>query len=433
EAVGRLALGYLDRERNYLAGSVTAISEGSGALETVAAGLVLNGEGARLAAERLLMERSAGRETVELTLPPSRLALQVGDAIAVAGEMFEVVEIRDGLARRVVARAVLPEVEVTVTAERPPSAVDRPQPRAVPVVTAVHLPPVPGDPGTTRLAIGAFARPWPGEVSVTDADTGAALARVSARGTLGVLTAPLAAGTMFGWDRANAVEVEVLSGHFAPREAADVLAGANRVAVETDSGAWEIVGFAEAELTAPRRYRLTQLLRGQGGTDSAIGAASAGNRVLLLDSRVAVERVDPAWLGSTAELLCFAGLTDPTGVATEAVIGLAPVLPLRPVHLQAVAAGGDIALSWIRRSRADTDSWATEDAPLDWVPEAYRVEIRDGPTTVRTIDSATPAFTYTAAQQAADFGGPATAFSFRVAQVSAVHGPGHWATGEWNG
>ena len=45
-------------------------------------------------AERLLGERNAQRETVELTLPPSVLALEVGDAIEVGGESFEVTEIR---------------------------------------------------------------------------------------------------------------------------------------------------------------------------------------------------------------------------------------------------------------------------------------------------------------------------------------------------
>jgi hypothetical protein len=108
------------------------------------------------------------------------------------------------------------------------------------------------------------------------------------------------------------------------------------------------------------------------------------------------------------------------------------MLPLAPVHLRAVADGTDIALSWVRRSRADTDSWATEDAPLDCAPEAYRVEIYDGVTLKRTLDVSAPAATYTAAQQTADFGGPATAFTFRVAQLSALYGPGHPTTGDFN-
>jgi hypothetical protein len=432
EAVGRVALGYWDRERAYLAGSVTAIGDGAGGLETASANLVLDIGGARLAAEGVLAARNRQRETVEFTLPPSALALEAGDAIEVAGDVFEVVEIRDGLARHVVARSVRPEVEVAVVDRRPSPVGTVPAPRAVPVVTVAHLPPAADDVTHTRLALAAFARPWPGEVLVTDEGTGAELATLASRAALGTLTAPLATGTMFQWDTVNALEVELLSGHLSSRDEADVLAGANRIAVETDSGEWEIVGFAQAELIAPRSYRLTRLLRGQGGTDHAIGTASAGNRVIVLDSRAVLEPVDAAWLGETTELLCFAGPADATGVVTEASIGLAPILPLMPVHLRAAADGSDIALGWVRRSRADSDSWATEDAPLDWAPEAYRVEIYDGVTLKRTIDVSVPAATYSAAQQTADFGGPATAFTFRVAQVSALYGPGHSATGEFN-
>jgi len=432
EAVGRVALGYGDRERDYQSGSVTAIAGSAGALESVGAGLVLDIGGARYAAERVLGEHATQREIVELTLPPSMLAIEIGDAIEVAGEKFEVVEIRDGLARRVAARSIVPAPNVDVAGERPGVASSVPAVRAVPVVVAAQLPPSPEDVTHSRLAAGAFARPWPSEVSVTDEGTGAELAALERRATLGVLTATLAAGSMFIWDEVNAIELEVLAGHLASRDDADVQAGANRIAVETDSGDWEIIGFAEAELVAPRCYRLTRLLRGQGGSDHAIGAASAGNRVMVLDGRVATEPIDPVWLGETAELLCFAGPSDGVGVATEVEIGIAAILPLSPVHLLAEADGSDIAIGWVRRSRADTDSWATEDAPFDWSPEAYRFEIYDGVTLVRTIESASSAVTYTAAQQTSDFGGPATSFGYRVAQVSALYGPGHWATGDFH-
>ena len=91
-------------------------------------------------------------------------------------------------------------------------------------------------------------------MTVTDAETGATLATLDARATLGTLTAPLAAGTMFVWDVVNAIELVLLSGHLASRDDAEVLAGANRIAVETDAGEWEMVGFADAELIAPETY-----------------------------------------------------------------------------------------------------------------------------------------------------------------------------------
>jgi hypothetical protein len=433
EASGRVALSYWDRERNYLAGAVTAIADEDGALDAVSAGLVLDMGGAQAAAERLLRERNAQRETVELTLPPSALALEVGDTIDVEGGHFEVVEIRDALARRIVARAVLPDLDVAFVARRPRRVVDRPAPRALPVIAAAHLPPAPHDVAHSRLALGAFAKPWPGRVLVTDDDTGAAIATLASRATLGALTAPLESGPMFLWDEVNIVDLELLSGHLAARDDNEVLASANRIAVETDAGPWEVIGFANADLIAPRTYRLSRLLRGQGGTDHAIGPASTGNRVLILASGTESVAVDAAWLGATPELRCFAGAADGVGTLVDASIDVAAVLPLAPVHLNAVAVGSDVALSWVRRSRADTESWAVEDAPLDYAPEAYRIEIYDGVTLKRTIASATPSATYTLAQQTSDFGGAAASFDFRVAQASAVHGPGHWAQGDFNG
>jgi hypothetical protein len=56
--------------------------------------------------------------------------------------------------------------------------------------------------------------------------------------------------------------------------------------------------------------------------------------------------------------------------------------------------------------------------------EAYRLEILDGTTPRRTIEPASPHYSYTAEEQVADFGGPATAFTVRVAQVSAAAGAG---------
>jgi len=128
-------------------------------------------------------------------------------------------------------------------------------------------------------------------------------------------------------------------------------------------------------------------------------------------------------------LRSYAGSADADGTLSSVNVGLAPVLPLPPVHLGVVRGGsGDIAFTWVRRSRADTDSWAGDDAPLDFAPEGYRLTIFSGGTPVRTMDVATPAATYSAGQQTTDFGSPPSSFIYSVAQLSAVYGPGHAAT-----
>lgn len=436
EEVGQLSLGYVDRERDYLAGTVTAKRLSGSAAAAENSGLVLDLQGARRAAERMLLELTSGRDTLEFALPPSMAALEVGDAISLEGQgegPFEITEIRDGAVRRVTARAVPPVTEAAIVVDRPRSAVAAaPVARALPVMVAAHLPPEPAAPLVSRLMLAASASPWPGHVAVNDAATGARVARLGRNAAMGELTEPLGAGPVALWDQANALTVTLYSGHLAPADDAAVFAGTNRVAVELDTGGWEVIGFAEAALLSPSAYRLSQLLRGQMGT--ALGVASAGRRVVVLDGRAVMSPVPAAWLGEEVALRAYAGAADPTGTPFTADLGLAPILPLAPVHLRARrnAGTGDVTLDWVRRSRADTDSWTPADAPHDNPPEAYRVTILDGSTPVRTTEVAAPSLVYAAAEQAADFGAPPASFAFTVAQLSPVYGPGHAAAGAFD-
>lgn len=432
EAVGRLALTYLDRERDYLAGTATAVLAEGGAVAGVNAGLVLDAAGARTAAERALVVAAAGRDVLDLTLPPSFAALEVGDVIAVDGEgegPFEITGIRDGFSRRISARAAAPVLHPAVLSERGARAGGAPVALAEPLLVAAHLPGESGSPGVSRLVLAAWASPWPGTVDVQLAATGVTLARLTRPAALGELTTALAAGPLELWDR-QAVTVKLHGGHLADVGEGAALAGSNRIAVETDAG-WEVIGFAGAELVSAGTYRLTRLLRGQGGT--AVGSAAAGARVVALDEAVAVLPVEAGWTGDTLALRAFAGRHDATGTAFDAEIGLGPLTPLAPGHLRAMRDGSsDVALRWVRRSRADAGSWAAVEVGLDYAPEAYRVTIFDGVSAVREIEVSSPAATYPAAAQVADFGSLPVAFDFAVSQLGAEFGPGAAATGVFN-
>jgi len=437
EEIGQLALSYPDRERAYLAGSVTAMRSGGGSAAAQNTNLVLDLAGARRAAERILLDHAVQRDTLELALPPSLAGLEVGDAIAVEGQgdgPFEVTEIRDGGARRISARAIPPVIEAAIVSGRPPATGAAAVPRAIPVIAAAHLPPDPSSPGQSRLMLAAAASPWPGEVTVTDESTGAIVARLTRNCALGELDAPMGSGRIFTWDESSGLMVRLYSGHLSSKDDEVVLAGGNRLAIETDSGACEVVAFANAQLLSPGLYRLTRLLRGQMGTGHAVGPAAAGSRVVVLDERPLLLPVLPQWLGGTQALRAYAGRSDPVGTALTAGLDLSPVLPLPPAHLLAeqVAGSDDVVLSWLRRSRADTDSWAVTEGPLDQSPEAYAVAILDGPAAVRTMATPTAGAAYPAAQQIADFGTLPSGFAFTVTQTSPVYGAGHAAEGEFN-
>jgi hypothetical protein len=71
--------------------------------------------------------------------------------------------------------------------------------------------------------------------------------------------------------------------------------------VEHAPGTWEVLQAGSAELVGPGRYRLTRLLRGQRGTEGAMGnPAPAGARVVLLDEALASLPIAEAELGLPA-------------------------------------------------------------------------------------------------------------------------------------
>src|SRR3569623_19927 len=90
----------------------TASAAAGGILESVSARLVLDAGSARATAERVLIARLGQGDTVEFTAPPSLAAREGGDAVTLDGQVFEVAEIRDGLARRISAKAIPPSVAV---------------------------------------------------------------------------------------------------------------------------------------------------------------------------------------------------------------------------------------------------------------------------------------------------------------------------------
>ena len=115
---------------------------------------------------------------------------------------------------------------------------------------------------------------------------------------------------------------------------------------------WELIQFQTAELVAPERWRLSGLLRGQGGRPS--GAAATGARLVLLDDAVAQARVTGLEAGLTL-LWRAAGL----GEAEEAMFEDRAGLPWAPARL--AAAPG--LLRWARRGRDVPDNWDLPDPP----------------------------------------------------------------------
>ncbi|WP_172122769.1 glycoside hydrolase/phage tail family protein [Devosia sp. 919] len=438
EAPGRLALSYLDRERDYLTGTVTAMRSGAGPLSGQSVALVLDGAGARVAAETLLGAAAAQRETLTFTLAPDQLALEPGDLVQIAGLAegpFEISEIRDGLARQVTARTLPHPMPVTTVGEQRAPASQAVQARALPLVLAAQLPGLGPDPLATRLVIGAFARPWPGVITVADEVTGAPVAQLPRAAVLGELVASLPAAADGLWDDTSTVELRLHGGHLASAAEGAVLAGANQLAVQSQAGTWKIIGFAQAELLSAGHFRLHRLLRGQAGTAGTMGDTPAGAPAMLLDGRVGRVELERQWLGQERLLRCYAGAGDLTGTELDVAVTSAPALPLPPAELTAErdSATGAIVLHWRPRHRLDANGGQGFAPSPDHLPEAYRITIRAGTAVRRVVETGAAQWSYPLADQLSDWGGPVAQFQFSVCQLSAVLGEGHKAEGVFGG
>ncbi len=404
ELPARVAVRYLDTATDHRPAAVGArrtgaVAGGDMVLDLPAA---VDRGIAQKAAEVVLQDAWTGRETAAFALPPSRMALEPGDTVLLDGgggaRAMLLTEIAAGLERRVEARAV---DRRDYRAGRGPAreGVVRATPATgAPLVAVIEAPALPGVGPALHFA--AFADPWPGAVEVfveRPSGTHEPVGVIGAPTAMGALAGPLAPGPVWRWDRGSAVEVEIGGGALVAAPEADVLEGVNAAAVLSANGEWEIVQFAGAELVAPGRYRLTDLLRGQAGTEpAAFAGAGAGATFVVLDDTLMPVPLGVAGLGAERTyrfVPAGAGLADDATVAVTITPQGIAWRPWSPVHVRAARAGGTIEVTWTRRSRDPAaDSWTIE-PPLGEAEERYEVELHDGEAVVAAASVTEPAWT----------------------------------------
>lgn len=206
----------------------------------------------------------------------------------------------------------------------------------------------------------------------------------------------------------------------------EVAAGANAVAVRTPLDEWEVVQFLDAELVGVETYALRRLLRGQAGTDGAMGDPTPARApVVVLDRGLQRAEVNSAERG--LPLLWRAAAATAGAPATDASFTWRALhgRPWSPAHLRAErGADGSVRLSWMRRARIGGDGWEGE-PPLSEEREVYQVQVRAGARLVREFEAGEPAVVYAAEQIASDFPGePAPSVEVAVRQGSGVYGWG---------
>ena len=392
---------------------------------------------------RALMEAWIGRETAAFRLPPSRLALDPGDVIALDHDGRRA-ELRILSTSDAEARGIETIRQDHTAYDLPPgspraASLTQPVVFGAPLAVILDLPQLTEDHVAHHPLIAAHARPWPGRMAVfrsPDQDGFDLLTTFSARARMGELVADLHAGPTSRFDYGNVVYVDLLTGTLESVTDLRLFRGENTIAVEQPGGGWEILQFSQAELIAPGRYRLSRLLRGQRGTHVDMAAmVSEGARVVVLDTALAELPVAEADLG-----LPWNWRIGPAGrpVSDDSFAALAFTprgmgqRPFSPVHVdqpwRRARVPGDLTISWVRRDHSlAADNWNAVEIPMSEVSESWQVDILDGTTVKRSLTVATSNALYTAAQQTADWGapfGPGASLTIRIAQIGQAYGAG---------
>lgn len=396
---------FIDGARDYQLGSVLARAAGDGGGLDLDLPAVCGPALAQAAAERALAAGEGERLKVLLG-PVEALRLEPGDAVAVEG--------RSG-------HWCVNALEIAETASvtlEPMRTIRMAEDRGLPVQTGggevvgspffrmLDLPALPGEQGRSGPAAVVSADPWrfmqvragPAADSLT------IRAGIDQPAAVGVLMSAISPGPLNRWDRSSALTVRIEGRAPESRAELSVLAGANALAVETATG-WELIQFRRAVLMGSDVWRLSGLLRGYQGTESAMRAgADAGAMVVFLDGglpRVSSPRAERGlpllWRAGPLGLPGGSGVTDlhwaPTGVEDR---------PWSPAHFRRKARpDGGFDLGWIPRVRLDGDHWDGELIASD--PLRFRLLIRYDGEVVRTFEVETTAAVLAVSELAADF------------------------------
>ncbi len=407
----------------------------SGRVSLAELAIVMEADQATQIAESWLFETWSARDRAQFVLPPSLLAVEPGDIIALEGpgdqRHYRVTEIGDHGAREIDAIRIVPDVYAPIVAGPRPVAPPPVTPLGPPSAVFLDLPLLLGREPPDAGYFAAMLQPWPGALAIHRAPepSGFTLRALATQpATMGTSLDDLHAGPVSRLDKATTLRVQLDYGTLSSVTDLALLSGANAVAIEHAPGRWEIIQFQHATLVAPSTYELSTLLRGQQGTEWTMSATlPAGARFVLLDA--ALTRLDLTLDEINLPFHWRYGpsnrdIGSPSYETTVHAFTSLGRRPYAPVRVRAHRDSGDLHITWIRRSRVGGDTWENAEIPLGEDVESYELDVLDGETVVRTLTASATSATYTAAEQAADFGSPPTEITVRVTQLSATYGRG---------
>jgi hypothetical protein len=418
-AAGEATLAYYEPARDYQTGVQRAVRGGPAhRADRRSLAAALDASTAKAFAETRLAALWAKRSTAEIKAGWRELGMRPGATIRIEGQPGLWILRSWELGPMTVALKLerLPDGVAAVTEANPGRAVSETDLTHGPTVLhLIDLPiPIERDGAWLFLLAGGPSPGWRRATVTASFDGGATftdLGATAAPAVLGQAVNVPGGGSSSLFDMRATLEVELLHDGMwlEGRSDAALAGGANLAAVGS-----ELLQFGTVEALGSRRFRLGKLLRGRRGTEWAMHAT--GEPFALIRSEDMLPLAIPAGaLGIEAQVVA-AGIGDGLGgvSATKLVTG-ETLRPPSPVHVRAVAeANGDVALTWVRRSRVGWSWTSGSDTPLGEERERYRVTVTDGALS-RIVETSTPAFLYNTAAQAAD--GIAPPFVIDIVQL----------------
>lgn len=406
---GEVALTYYDVGRDFQAGLQRAIRAGGCGADRRALPAALDAATAKALAEDRLGALRAGRDRLKLRRAWRDVAIRPGQCVELGGdagrwkvERWTLGPMTVALELSRLAAGLSPGAPAASAGE----GVSEPDVSLGPTILRINDWPLGDEQGTKSLLFVAAAGAAPGwrraplTLSYDGGESWQSLGGTAPAATLGSVLDTLAPAPSALFDTGAAIEVELVSDAMWLESRSDdaLIGGANLAAVGD-----ELIQFGSAEPLGARRFRLARLLRGRRGTEWAAGGHAPGDDFTLIDSASLVTiEVPHGMIGGDARVMAsgIGDLDDPpvasTGIAGESL------RPPSPVHLVARENGtGDLAISWVRRSRQGWAWQSGSDTPLGEESELYRLTLsRTG--FVREVPLGAPAYLYTAAARAAD-------------------------------
>lgn len=435
---------YIDRPFNYDPVTQSSQRQVVRGVDQVSTNLpiVMGATQAKKVADVMLYGTWKERVSFQLTLPPKYVLVEPTDIITVlvSGAIHKMRVVKTDMEMKGVMKinAVAEDVssyDFYTSAMETKKTLTPTLPIAGTIVQFIDAPPLPGDlmnnQGLLRIGVAADGANWNGSVIYRSDDGGenggnnfSPIAGIDTAAVFGAAITALPAGNFETWDMVNEVQVVLTAGRLASFNELAVLNGANAALIGD-----ELVQFQNAELIAERTYKLNRLLRGRQGTEWAIASHVTGDRFMLISPALYTAAIANNLIGR--ELFYKAvsvgnslGSTDEVAFTYRA----RNLKPFAPVHVKGVRDNsGNLTISWIRRSRVDSEWRDGVGIPLGEETESYEVDILDGSNVVRTIEVTSPTASYSAADQVVDFGSAQSSVTVKVYQMSAVVGRGYFA------